>query len=376
MKIVQVIHSYYPKIGGIESAVQHLAEEQAKLGHEVTVVTAIFGENNVPRYEILNGVKIIRLKSIKLFYNDLIIPIEHLPINADIIHVHSQNSFFSVYIAEKLKKSTSAKIVFHFMAVDSYNSHPNKFLRLFARYYGRRNTKKALELCDLALVRSRRDLEMLKSYGTTAKFLPDAVPDSLLSTPRLNSSVFRNKFAITQTKIFLFIGRIHKLKGPQVLIEALKFLDADYALIFIGPDDGYLKKILNLSERIKVRKQVYILGYVDEATKIAAIDSAIALVNPAIADHVEVYSIVLSEAWAREKPVIASRVGELAFRVKDHVNGLLVEPLNPEMLASAMLKLVNDRPLAEQMGRSGKSEVLSWDEIAKKSITLYKFMKF
>ena len=67
MKIVHVIHSYYPKIGGIEAAVQHLAEEQAKLGHNVNVITAKFGANNGPREERINFVKILRLKSIRLF---------------------------------------------------------------------------------------------------------------------------------------------------------------------------------------------------------------------------------------------------------------------------------------------------------------------
>ena len=141
MKIVHVIHSYYPKIGGIEAAVQHLAEEQAKLGHNVNVITAKFGANNGPREERINFVKILRLKSIRLFFNDLIIPNEDLTVSAaDIIHVHSQNSFFSIIMSETFKKETSAKIVFHFMAVDSYANHPNLFLRAFAPYYARRNT--------------------------------------------------------------------------------------------------------------------------------------------------------------------------------------------------------------------------------------------
>jgi glycosyltransferase involved in cell wall biosynthesis len=40
MRIAHVVHSYFPRIGGIERAVQHLAEEQVKLGHEVTVITS------------------------------------------------------------------------------------------------------------------------------------------------------------------------------------------------------------------------------------------------------------------------------------------------------------------------------------------------
>ena len=51
------------------------------------------------------------------------------------------------------------------------------------------------------------------------------------------------------------------------------------------------------------------LGYVNEKTKIQALDSAIALVLPSIADHVEVYLMVVSGAWAGERPAITSRIG-------------------------------------------------------------------
>lgn len=143
---------------------------------------------------------------------------------------------------------------------------------------------------------------------------------------------------------------------------------------FIGPDDGYLKDTLDLAERLKVRNRVYILGYLDEETKIAAIDSAVALVNPSMADHVEVYSIVLSEAWAREKPVIASNIGELTYRVRQNVNGILVPPSNPKLLAEAMMNLIITSKDSEQMGRSGKATVFPWERIAAKSIALYELI--
>jgi glycosyltransferase involved in cell wall biosynthesis len=128
---------------------------------------------------------------------------------------------------------------------------------------------------------------------------------------------------------------------------------------------------LDLAGRIGVKDRVYMLGYVDEGTKIKALDSAIALTLPSLADHVEVYSIVISEAWARERSVIASRVGEIPYRIKQGINGVLVDPSDPKMLAETMLKLANDEELAKEMGRNGKKDVFSWKEIAVKSIQLY-----
>jgi glycosyltransferase involved in cell wall biosynthesis len=257
------------------------------------------------------------------------------------------------------------------MAVEAFKNHPNILVRLFAPYYGRRNTKRALELADMSLVRSIRDLEILKKYGVEAQYLPDAVPEYYITTEKANPDEFREKFEIKQEKFFLFIGRMHKLKGPHILVKALKYVGEGVAAVFIGPDGGYLKETLDLAGRIGVKDRVYMLGYVDEETKIKALDSATALVLPSIADYVEVYPMVISEAWAREKPVIASMVGGIPYRIKQDVNGVLVDPSDPRMLAEAMLKVAHDKELAKKMGRNGRKEVFSWREIAAKSIQFY-----
>ena len=258
------------------------------------------------------------------------------------------------------------------MGVNALQGHPNYFIRSFAHYYGKRVTLAALKMTNLNLVKSMRDLKTLKDiYDVDATYLPDAVPYSTLLTERGRADEFRAKFGIKQSQMFLFIGRLHKLKGPHILVEALKFVNKGIAAVFIGPDDGYLRETLNLAEKLGVKDRIYILGYVDETTKLSAIDSAVAVVNSSIADHVEVYSISISEAWAREKPVIASRVGEIAYRVKQYVNGILVEPSNPKMLAAAMLELAGNDKLANELGRNGKADVFTWDTIAKKSVELY-----
>ena len=222
-------------------------------------------------------------------------------------------------------------------------------------------------------MKSIRDLEILKkAYGVNAEYLPDGVPEYFFTAKKAKPDKFREKFGIEQENILLFIGRIHKLKGPHILIKALKYIDEDVAAVFIGPDDGYLKETLKLAEKIGVRDRVYVLGFVDETTKLQAIDSSKALVLPSIADHVEVYSIVTSEAWARGKPVIASSIGELPYRIRNYVNGMLFDPSNPKKLAEAILKLLHNDELARKMGKNGRKSVFPWREIATRSIQLYK----
>jgi glycosyltransferase involved in cell wall biosynthesis len=374
MKIVHVAHHYWPVIGGIENVVRGLAESMIKLGHEVHVVTSTFGAEGRPKEEVINGVYVHRVRSLRLGYPDLTYPLDYpLDIlkNADVVHGHSQNSLFTVKVIEKAKRF-DVRTAMHFMAVDALNDHPNLLVRLIGPHYGRWTLLKAIKSSDVKLVKSYRDRELLRSrYNVDAIYVPDGIPDYYFTTEKADPNEFRKKFGIKQEKIFLFIGRIHKLKGPHILVKALKYVKEDVAAVFIGPDGGYLKETLDLVERIGVKDRVYMLGYIDEETKIKALDSATALILPSIADYVEVYPMVISEAWAKEKPVIASKVGGIPYRVKQDVNGVLVDPSDPKMLAEAMLKVAHDDELAKKMGRNGRKDVFSWKEIAMKSIQLY-----
>jgi len=62
MIIIHIVTQYYPVIGGIERVVQRIAEEQAKLGHEVHVITSRYGAKGRPKEEIINGVYVIELR--------------------------------------------------------------------------------------------------------------------------------------------------------------------------------------------------------------------------------------------------------------------------------------------------------------------------
>jgi glycosyltransferase involved in cell wall biosynthesis len=373
MRIVHAFHNYYPVVGGMERVVQGLAEAQAKMGHEVHVVTSNCSNNAKQDFEVLNNVNVHRIPSYRLRLPDLTIP-RSIPLElikqADILHAHGHNSLFSQKVLLQANKS-EVQTACYFMAVNAFDDHPNFLVRTFAPYYGKKSTQRAISASNIVLVKNLRDLKILKEdYHIEAAYLPDAVNGSILVHNKQNSAFFE-KFKIKQKRFFLFIGRMHKLKGPHFVVEALKYIPDDTAAVFIGPDVGYLNKTMNLAKELGVNERAYFLGFIDEATKLAAIDSSIALILPSIADYVEVYPGVISEAWAREKAVIASNVGGIPYRIKDHFNGLLVEAANPKLLAASMLELINDEHFAIKLGLNGRSEVSSWEQIAAKSIELY-----
>ena len=373
MRIVHVWHHYWPVVGGLENVVKALAEGMVGLGHEVHVVTSTYGAEDRPREEIVNGVYIHRVKAVRLGYPDLTYPLDYpasVLRNADVVHGHSQNSLFTVKVIEKAKK-LGVKTVMHFMAVDAFNDHPNPLIRIVAPYYGKWMLEGAIEASDVKLVRSRRDEEILKKrYGIDTIYVPDGVSEELLKKP-IMANKFRTKYGINEPFV-VYVGRLHKLKGVDVLIKAMSIIVRDVPelkAVIIGPgDQGPFR---DLARRLGIDRNVVFLGFVDEDTKIGALDASIALVLPSTCNYVEVYPMVITEAWARGKPVIASGVGGIPFRVKHMVNGILVPPRDPKALAISMLKLLEDKNLARKLGYKGRKEVKTWEEITTMLLDLY-----
>jgi glycosyltransferase involved in cell wall biosynthesis len=374
MKIVHVHHHYYPVIGGIERAIQSLAEELAKMSHEVHVITSRFGAENRPKEEIINGVYVHRAKALRFHFPDVTYPLgyfEKVLRDSDIVHGHTQNSLFVVKLVERAK-DLGIKTAMYFMAVDALYDHPNSLIRFLGPYYAKYMLKKAIKISDVRLVRSLRDQEILsKKYGVDAVFIPDGVSEWFISH-RYGGDEFRRFYNINCDYV-LYVGRLHPLKGIDVLIRALYHVvknSIDLRLVVIGPGDTRPYK--ELAQRLGVDKNILFLGFVDEETKIGVIDGSLAVIVPSVCDYVEVYPMIISEAWARSKPVIATRVGGIPYRVKHGINGLLVPPRDPKALADAIIMLTQNKELAIRLGVGGRKEVMTWSEVAIKMLNTYK----
>jgi len=372
MRIVHVIHHYWPFIGGIENVVKALAEGMVKLGHEVHVVASRYGAEGRPREEVVNGVHVHRVRSVRLGYPDLTYPLEY-PIDllksADVVHGHSQNSLFTVKMIEKAKQ-LGVKTVTHFMAVDALSDHPNALVRLLGPLYGRWTVLRATRSSDVRLVKSLRDREMLKSrYGIDAVYVPDGVDEGLLNMPN-KAEEFKARYSINEPFV-VYIGRLHRLKGIDVLIKAISIATKEEPItaVIIGPGDQ--RPYRKLVSRLGVGRNVVFTGFVSEEVKISALDASAALVLPSISNYVEAFSLAITEAWARGKPVVASTVGETPYRVRHMVNGLLVPPRNPKALADAILQLIRDRKLGERLGAEGRGRVTTWGKVIDELLKLY-----
>ena len=309
MKIALVHHSVCG-FGGMETVSQKLYHYLEKRGHDVAVISA----------SICQGMKIKRIKTLKL--NPFVqIPLDVVTGEFDIVHVLDSLSYFNLSISSKLK----GKKVVSFLAVKTLHTHPNLLFRLLGPVYEDYAIKKGLKLADAVTVKNIGDKIELERLNARPFLIPDGLDDVYFKPldEGFRQEVLR-RFNLEDGEFALYVGRIHKLKGVDVFVRAVELSNFKGVVVGSGGE-------------VKGRNVVY-AGPLDELSKIALIDSSCCVVVPSLSDFVEAFSIVASEAWARRKPVVASSVGALKYRVKDGVNGFLFRPGDYRALADILPK--------------------------------------
>ncbi|MEB3798328.1 MAG: glycosyltransferase family 4 protein, partial [Caldisphaeraceae archaeon] len=293
MKIYHVTHTYYPNFGGLENVVNKLATAQAMLGHDVHIIAPKIRSKHPPYVNYERNV--IRVRYIKIGYSDLSFPLEDAvekAKDADILHAHSHSAYFNISMLKKAKRS-NLKTALYYMAVDSLSDHPNFFIRHLGFLYAKRLTKVSFKYADLKLARSKRDIRVLReNYGIeNVYYLPDAIDKSVKTMPSREEE-FRKRFNIYNENLFVFIGRMHYLKGIEVLLRSIPYVAKevkDFKVLFIGP--GNNRRYVKLAKKLGIERYVEFLGFLSEELKYGAIDSSIALVLPSLSGYVEVYSV-------------------------------------------------------------------------------------
>lgn len=143
---------------------------------------------------------------------------------------------------------------------------------------------------------------------------------------------------------FLFVGRLVKIKGAQLLIEAFRrYGDAD---LLIAGDGLYEPELLRLAEGLP---HVHFLGRVQPQDLRRYYRDAIALLVPALV--YETFGFITLEALGQRTPVIARDLGAVAEVVQDTGGGLIYR--TEDELLSAMHLLQTDRALRDQLGSRG-----------------------
>lgn len=160
-----------------------------------------------------------------------------------------------------------------------------------------------------------------------------------------------------------FVGSVKPWHGVELLVEAMAKLQqtsSAFSLCIVGSGDQLLDELKERSEKLGIADRVTFTGPVAHDDIPAILNSVDALVAP-YPDLPDFYfsPLKLFEYMASAKPIVASRIGQVADVLQDRVNGLLVEPGSASDIASALTELWKDRSFGERLGQAARDEVVA-----------------
>jgi glycosyltransferase involved in cell wall biosynthesis len=333
MKVLHLVPKFLPSVGGVENFVYELVNIQRKK-IEVKVFTS-----NLLNFETFQRVEIKKdFPYIKRFNAINLLPFLPRGLGIfsfsmlkellkkedfDIVHSHSYG-YFTTYIGSfrKLLKKTKHVIQTH--------SDPGR----------RKLSKKIFDSivpilslhADKIIVISELEKQHLESLGIKE--------EKMVKIPLgINLNLFRRDKR-TKGDYLLFVGRFDiDQKGIDILLKALKISSkscGDIKLFMIGNNSKNKIKIMHMIKELELEKEVSILGYVNKKELIEYYHNCKALVLPS---RFEPFGLVILEAFACGKPVIASKVGGISEIVNER-NGLLFKAGDPNDLAKAICKIM------------------------------------
>jgi glycosyltransferase involved in cell wall biosynthesis len=305
-------------------------------------------------------------------------------INADVFEAHAVSGYG---FPQKLKKMGFNKPFIHTIhgvLADEYeqakqNGYPS-FRSRIANYSMHRLAKLEAETArhaNLIVTISNHSLEKIRRYygvdSGKVRIVPNGV-DIEKFKPIENTTSVKQQFGLGNEPCVLFVGSLIPRKGLPFLVEAAKKIvkeKADTKFLIVG--EGPLKnqliatlKSLNLSDNFKF------LGNLKEDALSAAYICADVFVLPSIQEG---QGIVLLEAQASGKTVVAFDIGGVDEAVRNKETGLLVKQGSSDDLADALLMLLSDKVLRQKMGTNGRkfvSENFTWDICAQKMLEVYR----
>ncbi|WP_287584792.1 glycosyltransferase [Candidatus Borrarchaeum sp.] len=397
MRILQVTNFFKPswEAGGPAKITYELSKKLLERGHEVTVYTTdgfkrrLNVEKNRP--VDVDGIRTYYFRNLS---KSLVTKISTLPYYApliarkeitdfDIIHINELNmlGFLVHRYAKKYKipyvLQGHGSLFFKISGRVTFSSEGNIVItkkRLLGRMWNVLFERPTLYNASKIIALTEKEAEECKKINVDENrivIIPNGINLNLYENlPKRGE--FRSKYSIKDNeRLILYLGRIHKIKGINLLIKAfaslLKELK-DVRLVIVGPDDGFMPTLMKHVRESNIDNRILFTGPLYEKEKLTAYVDADVYVLPSI---YETFPNTILEAWACGTPVIVTNRCGIADFV-DKV-GYVVK-YNEDQLRGAISKIISDEELRKRIGAESKKLVrkeFSLDKVIGKIEALY-----
>jgi glycosyltransferase involved in cell wall biosynthesis len=375
MKILEVVDFFKPswEAGGIVRVCYEISKRLADKGHEITVYTT---DGFKSRLEVkknqpvdVEGMEVYYFRNVsnflakRNFYLPYLLPyVAKKDIQKfDIIHIHTFRSLLAVpiwYYAKKYNIPYILQVHGTVLPISQKQRLKKKF-DIFFGYKILRDASKVIAL-------TKTEAEQYKKMGVNENKI-EIVPNGVDLSEYDNlpkKGEFRRKYKIgDDEKMILYIGRLHKSKGIDLLVKAFADLSKELGnvrLVLLGPDDGYQLALNGIIKELKIDNKVLFTGFVNNEEKMAAFVDADVFVTPSFTG----FPVTFLEACACGTPVITTNKGDELDWIDEKV-GYVVE-YDKDQLRDAITKVLRDEELRRRFGEEGKRLVMEefgWDKI-------------
>lgn len=360
---------YWSILGGVSTHTKNLVFQLAQI-EEIELHFITFG-SETKRYT-QNGIYFHELKHrfcapFKIIIDVFLLEREILRIHPDIVHVQGTSLPYSTVVTMLRRRYTTLMTVHGLYREETrftkeYGSYIryliDKMLSIPLEYF-------AISRIPNIIVVSPFTSRSLSFSNSNMYIIPNGVHDD-----------FFNAKIISKLDQLLFVGTVAPIKGIFNLIKLMEKLVKDKGLKMklniVGPIPfkKYFNYINSYIEANNLTSYIHFTGFVPPKELVQIFMECTIFVFPT---RFETFGIVLLQAMACGKPVVASNIGGVPFIVDDGETGFLFECDNVDDLAEKVVTLLNDVELRKKMGRKGrkKAKEFTWENIAKRTFLLY-----
>lgn len=377
LKIGLFIDSFFPMVDGVIMVVDNYARRLSKFC-DVTVFT-LKPRAKDPKPRNL-PYKVVRCKSAKFLNLDYDIPLPKLDknfkkalkeSNLDIVHIHSPFTVGRMGVKYAKKHNIPAVATMHSQfKQDFLRSTKSKLLTKFLLH----KIMKVFNACDEYYGVNPKTSEIFLEYG--AKHLPLVQRNGTDMTPIENKKEalerVNKKFGISQNvPVFLFVGRMNKLKNIYFILEALQKLKTkDFKMIFVGDGqdfDEFKKQV----EKSKIADKVILAGKVTDRDFLSAIYMRADLFL--FPSKYDTNGLVQIEAASQGTPTVFLENTGASSTITDNVNGFVAQD-SPEKFAEKIDQILADDKLYQKVKEGAVRDLyVTWDECVKEMHEKYLF---
>ena len=385
MKILHVAHFFYPCLsaGGVVNASYQIARMQAR-DNSVKVISSDACKERLKfeesRYDVdIDGIKVDYFKNISNRFK--IATMLDTPIGAifriknqirdfDVVHVHEHRQTLSIIACYFARRYGIPYVVqAHGSVLPFFQKEGLK--NIFDKVFGFKILHGASKVFALTEVEKEQYLKMgveedrieIVPLGINIEEYSD-LPEE---------GIFREKFNISKDdKLIIFIGRVHEIKGLDLLIDAFKELadsEDDVKLAIVGPDDGYMDALNLRIAECDLSDKVIVTGPLYKSEKQEALVDCDLFVMPS---KYESFTTSGLEAMACGKPLVLTKNNHIHDWVDGSV-GLACDD-DKMSLKDAMAEVLFDEELSKKFGMNGRrliQEKYNWDMINEQILNIY-----